>query len=52
MVPKSELREAIDEVLSEHGVEDGDVGDALIDRLETFGVVYDDEDKKTEEEEA
>lgn len=49
MVLKSALREAINEVLEENGVEDGDVGDALLDRIETLVEVYDDDEEEAAE---
>ena len=45
MVLKSVLRETINEVLEEHDIDDGDVGDALLDRLEAVLDVYDDDEE-------
>jgi len=45
MVLKSTLREAITEVLEEHDVEDGQLGDDLLDRICSAVEVYDDDEE-------
>lgn len=51
MVLKSQLRETVNEVLEEHEIEDSDLVDDLIDRLQGVVEVMDDDEEDDEEEE-
>jgi hypothetical protein len=46
MIAKSQLRKAIDDVLEEHDLEDGNLATDLVDRIMDEFPVYDDEDEE------
>jgi hypothetical protein len=50
MIQKSLLRETINEVLEEHDIEDADLLDNLVDRLQGVIEVMDDDEEEAEEE--
>lgn len=50
MVLKSTLRDTISEVLDEHAVEDADLLDNLVDRLQSVVDVMNDDEEEPEEE--
>ncbi len=50
MILKSTLRETIQEVLSDHDIDDGDLLDDLLDRLTTAVPMFDDDEEDLEEE--
>ncbi len=50
MVLKSQLRETVNEVLEEHEIDDSDLLDNLVDRLQGIVEVLDDDEEVEEEE--
>lgn len=49
MVLKSTLLDTVNEVLEEHGLEDADLADDLVDRLQSIVDVMNDDEEEAEE---